>query len=97
GRLSMSRLSFLAEKEMSQVIRAKGCSGGKNTTLLNGSNCHRSFLPHYNNVPAEWFVVGSDRLSNVFGLNLPKVDVELCVRTRERTDRLIYHDGLLLL
>ena len=97
ARLSMSRLSFLAEREMSQVIRAKGSTGGKNTALLSGRNCHRCFLPHFDNVPADWFLIGSDRVAEFFGLSLPVVDVELSVRTRERTERLMYYKGSLVL
>lgn len=91
-RLSLASLSFLAEREMKCVINAKGCTNGMNTYRLNGKNCHRCFLP-VDGIPADWFVVGHDQRVNFLGLDLPMVDVELSIRTREKTERLQYYKG----
>lgn len=94
-RMSFARLPFLAEREMECVIYAKGATNGLNTALLNGLNCHRCFAPYIHSIPAAWFLVGRDHRMKLFGLEFPIVDVELCIRANEGTERVVYRNSLL--
>src|SRR5947199_4598810 len=58
--MTMSYLSFYAEKDMGRLLQVKGRTGGLSTDKLEGKNCHVTGFPVGIDEPREWVLVTKD-------------------------------------
>lgn len=82
----LTKLSFCAEREISQLFDVKARTGGLNTDKCEGSNCHVYLGDRFVEKVGNWAVIGRDHSSSrpEWLYKLSVVDVNLAVMSDER-------------
>jgi len=76
GQMTRSFVRYFAEKEMMELLEAKGQTLGLNSNRLGGRNCHVTGFPKGIENPREWVVICEDNYpsSQQGGVRIPQLD-----------------------
>ena len=85
---SLQTLAFCAEREMGQMIRAKGATRGKSTDGFGLSNIHRCINPYDQETFGSFAAVTVDRGVEISNIFIPWVDIEIVMSRKEQIRRL---------
>lgn len=87
----LTHLTFAAEKEMLDLVRVKGATGGKNSDIFGEMNFRLAVSPHLTEFLANYCILAKDRIAvETDELTWGLTDLEYVLLPKERRRQVVY-------